>query len=130
MIGDRLKKLRQQKKLTQTEFANKIGISRGTYAHYEINKRQPDYETLIKIASFFNVSTDFLLGVTDNPQRDETKEQKLKEFLEQPGVPYDETRYIPEEKLKPLRELLETVLAERIPQYKEEQRKKNGTNGE
>lgn len=130
MIGDRLKKLRQQKKLTQTEFANKIGISRGTYAHYEINKRQPDYETLIKIASFFNVSTDFLLGVTDNPSRDETKEQKLKEFLEQPGVPYDETRYIPEEKLKPLRELLETVLAERIPQYKEEQRKKNGTNGE
>ena len=80
MIGDRLKKLRQQKKLTQTEFANKIGISRGTYAHYEINKRQPDYETLIKIASFFNVSTDFLLGVTDNPQRDETKEQKLKEW--------------------------------------------------
>ena len=124
MIGDRLKKLRQQKKLTQTEFANKIGISRGTYAHYEINKRQPDYETLIKIASFFNVSTDFLLGVTDNPQRDETKEQKLKDFIEQPGVPYDETRYIPEEKLKPLRELLETVLTERIPQRKEEQKKK------
>ena len=114
MIGEKLKRLRQKKKLTQTEFANKIGISRGTYAHYEINKRQPDYQTLIKIADFFNVSTDFLLGVTDNPSRDETKEQKLKEFLEQPGVPYDENTYIPEEKLKALRELLESV-AEKLP---------------
>ena len=122
MIGDKLKKLRQGKKLTQTEFADKIGISRGTYAHYEINKRHPDYQTLIKIAKFFDVSTDYLLGVTDNPSRDENKEQKLKEFLEQPGVPYDENTYIPEEKLKALRELLESV-AEKLPDP--EEREKN-----
>lgn len=120
MIGDKLKKLRQGKKLTQTEFADKIGISRGTYAHYEINKRHPDYQTLIKIAKFFDVSTDYLLGVTDNPSRDENKEQKLKEFLEQPGVPYDENTYIPEEKLKALRELLESV-AEKLPDTKEKE---------
>ena len=122
MIGDKLKKLRQGKKLTQTEFADKIGISRGTYAHYEINKRQPDYQTLIKIARFYDVSTDYLLGVTNNPSRDENKEQKLKEFLEQPGVPYDENTYIPEEKLKALRELLESV-AEKLPDHPDEKGK-------
>ena len=123
MIGDKLKKLRQGKKLTQTEFADKIGISRGTYAHYEINKRHPDYQTLIKIAEFFDVSTDYLLGVTNNPSRDENKEQKLKEFLEQPGVPYDENTYIPEEKLKALRELLESV-AEKLPDSEEREKDK------
>ena len=130
MFGKRLATVRKKQNLSQYALADRLGFSRGQIANYEQGKRQPDYETLIKIADFFGVSTDYLLGVTDNPSRDETKEQKLKDFIEQPGVPYDETRYIPEEKLKPLRELLETVLAERIPQYKEEQRKKNGTNGE
>lgn len=67
MLGNRLKKLRLQKKLTQEELAEKLGITRGTYAHYEINKRQPDYETLQKLADFFNVSVDYLLGRTDDP---------------------------------------------------------------
>ncbi|TCT23351.1 helix-turn-helix protein [Melghiribacillus thermohalophilus] len=67
MIGDKLRKLRNEYKLTQTELASKLGISRGTYAHYEINKRQPDYATLKKIADYFNVSVDYLLGRTDDP---------------------------------------------------------------
>ncbi|MED0665755.1 helix-turn-helix domain-containing protein [Bacillus badius] len=72
MLGDRLKELRQQRKLTQEEFAQKMGISRGTYAHYEINKRQPDYGTLQKIADFYNVTTDYLLGRTDSPETKST----------------------------------------------------------
>ncbi|AMA74192.1 MULTISPECIES: helix-turn-helix domain-containing protein [Aneurinibacillus] len=67
MLGDRLKKLRQQKNLTQEEIAKHLNISRGTYAHYEINKRQPDFATLQKFADFFNVSTDYLLGRIDDP---------------------------------------------------------------
>lgn len=69
MLGDRFKKLRSEKKLTQEELAAKIGVTRGTYAHYEINKRQPDYETLIKIADFFEVSTDYLLKGEDFHQQ-------------------------------------------------------------
>ncbi|MGX9293064.1 helix-turn-helix domain-containing protein [Bacillus sp. A015] len=61
MLGDRIRSLREKNNLTQEQMAKKIGISRGTYAHYEINKRRPDYETLIKIADLFNVSTDYLL---------------------------------------------------------------------
>lgn len=62
MFGERLKQLRADKKLTQQELANILKISRGTYAHYEIGKREPDQKTLILFAEFFNVSTDDLLG--------------------------------------------------------------------
>jgi len=72
MFGDRLKELRQQKNLTQEELARKMGISRGTYAHYEINKRQPDYEMLQKFADFYDVTVDYLLGRTDNPENKST----------------------------------------------------------
>ncbi|WP_144526170.1 helix-turn-helix domain-containing protein [Bacillus pumilus] len=67
MLGDRIRSLREKHNLTQEQIAKKIGISRGTYAHYEINKRRPDYETLIKIAEIFDVSTDYLVGRSDNP---------------------------------------------------------------
>ncbi|MEK4300885.1 helix-turn-helix transcriptional regulator [Oceanobacillus sp. FSL W8-0428] len=61
MLGERLKKLRKQHSLSQKELSKKLEISRGAYAHYEVNKRQPDYETLKKIANYFNVSLDFLI---------------------------------------------------------------------
>ncbi len=65
MLSERLKILRNEKKLSQRELANKLNISNGTIAMYETNKRQPDNETLTKIADFFNVSIDYLLGRTD-----------------------------------------------------------------
>lgn len=67
MLGERLVELRKQKGLTQEEFSSSLNISRGTYAQYEIERRQPDYDTLKKIADFFKVSIDYLLGRTDNP---------------------------------------------------------------
>jgi transcriptional regulator with XRE-family HTH domain len=60
-LGKRLKHLREVKGLSQTATAAKLGINRGTYAHYEIDKRRPDYETLIRIADFYEVTTDYLL---------------------------------------------------------------------
>ncbi|HML33801.1 helix-turn-helix domain-containing protein [Sporomusa sphaeroides] len=62
MLGEHLKQLRENKKLTQQEMADKIGIARGTYAHYEINRREPDNATLARLADFFGVTTDELLG--------------------------------------------------------------------
>ncbi|MGC2840418.1 helix-turn-helix domain-containing protein [Bacillus velezensis] len=73
MLGDRLKVLREKKDLTQDGVAKALDISRGTYAHYEINKRRPDYETLIKIADFFDVSIDYLLRGEDH-YRNKAKE--------------------------------------------------------
>jgi transcriptional regulator with XRE-family HTH domain len=61
MFGDRLKILREEKELTQEEIANHIGITKQAFSKYELNLRQPDYGTLIKLADFFNVSIDYLL---------------------------------------------------------------------
>ncbi|MCX7779647.1 MAG: helix-turn-helix domain-containing protein [Negativicutes bacterium] len=67
MLGEKLKSLREQKGITQQEMADILGIARGTYAHYEIDRREPDNATLARLADFFGVTTDYLLGRTDNP---------------------------------------------------------------
>lgn len=59
------KRLRTSSGLTQTEFAKKIGISRSTIGMYETGAREPDFEILERIADFFNVDMDYLLGRTD-----------------------------------------------------------------
>lgn len=59
------RRLRTSSGLTQTEFAERIGISRSTIGMYETGAREPDFEILERIADFFNVDTDYLLGRTD-----------------------------------------------------------------
>ncbi len=59
------KRLRTSSRLTQAEMAEKLGISRSTIGMYETGAREPDFETLEKIADFFNVDTDYLLGRTE-----------------------------------------------------------------
>ena len=59
------RKLRTSSNLTQSAIAAKIGISRSTIGMYETGAREPDFETLEKIADYFNVDIDFLLGRTN-----------------------------------------------------------------
>ncbi|WP_126425444.1 helix-turn-helix domain-containing protein [Brevibacillus marinus] len=63
-FGTRLKRLRQQMGLSQQELANRIGLNRSTYARYETDDNQADYQTLQKLADFFGTSVDYLLGRT------------------------------------------------------------------
>lgn len=65
MIGDTLKRLRTKKGLTSEELCSKIGIKGGSYRNYERNDRKPDYDTLVKLADFYGVTTDYLLGRPD-----------------------------------------------------------------
>ncbi|EPA4353963.1 helix-turn-helix transcriptional regulator [Listeria monocytogenes] len=62
MFANMLKKLRKNENLTQDQLASKIGITRDTLANYETGRREPDFTTLKNIASYFEVSTDYLLG--------------------------------------------------------------------
>lgn len=62
MFSERLRKLRRERNLTQTELANSLNVSNGTIAMWETEKRQPDLDMVSKIASFFNVSVDYLMG--------------------------------------------------------------------
>jgi len=65
MLNIRLRELRTEKKLTQADVAKFLKISHQAYNFYETGRREPDNETLQKIADFFDVSTDYLLGRTD-----------------------------------------------------------------
>ncbi|MCL1880598.1 MAG: helix-turn-helix domain-containing protein [Oscillospiraceae bacterium] len=64
MNYDKLKKLRESRDLLQKEVASEIGVSRECYSNYENGKNEPDYQILKKIATYFNVSIDFLLDAS------------------------------------------------------------------
>lgn len=59
-IGEVLRRLRKNKKLTQEELAKRMEVSVNTIKQYETNKREPQYQYLLKICDFFNVQPDFL----------------------------------------------------------------------
>ena len=62
---NRMKSLREEKGLTMKDVANCVGLPYTTYVNYEKGAREPSSETLIKIAKFFDVSVDYLIGRTD-----------------------------------------------------------------
>lgn len=62
MFGKRIVELRKRQGLTQAELARAMGISRSALSLYEIEKREPDIETLSKLASLFNVPVGYILG--------------------------------------------------------------------
>ena len=65
LLGSRLKELREEKGLTQKEVAAQLGLHSVTYLHYEKDQREPPLKILAEMAAFFEVSTDYLLGLTD-----------------------------------------------------------------
>lgn len=64
-IGARMKDLRRNRNISQTELAKHLGVSKSVISSYETGVHFPPYDILIKIANLFDVSTDYLLGVTD-----------------------------------------------------------------
>ena len=62
----RLKKLRKERKISQLKLALDLNMNQNSISRYENMERQADYETLIKIAEYFDVSIDYLLGRTEN----------------------------------------------------------------
>ena len=65
ILGQRLKELREEQGLTQKELAEKLHLHSVTYLHYEKSQREPPLSVLADMATFFNVSTDYLLALTD-----------------------------------------------------------------
>lgn len=66
MLPERLKKLRTNKEMSQRNLAGVLGVSQQTIGSWEVGRTSPDPEMINRIASFFNVSTDYLLG-NDTP---------------------------------------------------------------
>ncbi|MFD1441235.1 helix-turn-helix domain-containing protein [Lacticaseibacillus hegangensis] len=88
MLGDRLKKLRGDGR-TQEDVAKAIGVSRAAYSHFENNRNEPDNDTLKKLAQYYDVSIDYLLGKSDKPHyysltKKDTRaiDQKIKDIID------------------------------------------------
>lgn len=92
-LGQRLTFLRKEKDLSQAELAQRLNMGQSTIAMYERDKRSPDNKTLERLAGFFNVSVDYLLGLTDTRERPKINQSippsqapssKLMQVLEDP----------------------------------------------
>lgn len=62
-FGKRLRELRGSAK--QTDAAQELGINYSTYAMYEVDRREPNFDTLVSVAKHYGVTTDYLLGISD-----------------------------------------------------------------
>ena len=68
IFRERLRRLRTLKGLSQKRIAKELGVSDVGYRYYETGTRRPTFEVLPRLAIFFNVSTDYLLGLSDEPR--------------------------------------------------------------
>jgi len=76
-LGDRIRYLRESAELKQKDMALEFSLNENTWSQYETNKRTPDIDTIKKIAEYFNVSIEYLMGLTDvqyNPKEKEFRE--------------------------------------------------------
>ncbi len=65
----RLKDIREDHDITQKTLAEYLHIKQNTYSQYETGQRQLPIDVLVSLSHFFNTSTDYILGLTDNPKR-------------------------------------------------------------
>ena len=75
-FNENLKEARIKKGLSQKEVADNIGVAKSTYSLYESGNREPNVQTIKKIADFLGISADELLGLSDQP----TELEEIKNF--------------------------------------------------
>jgi len=127
-FSERLAELRKKHKMTQQELANKLGVSRGTIGMYEIGQRDPDTETVAEIAEIFNVSTDYLLGRTDDPNPPEkTIDDEIMSIMREMGpdvaIMFYDLKGMSQEEKENLKIFLQGLKARRKEKGEEEKRK-------
>ena len=78
-----LKRLREENKISQQKLANELKVSQSTVGMWENGKNKPEFDTLIKIADYFDVSVDYLLGKSENKNKpaDENISELDKELI-------------------------------------------------
>jgi HTH-type transcriptional regulator, competence development regulator len=86
MLGETIAKLRKEKGLSQYELADRLGFSRGKLSNYEQGSRQPDYDTLKKIADYFDVTIDYLLGREEKVKSKEDTLDEVNKLVKEYGI--------------------------------------------
>ena len=67
MLGERMKRLRKERKIPEKELSELMGVKIRAYQFYESGKNEPTISGLIALADFYDVTIDYLVGRTDNP---------------------------------------------------------------
>lgn len=102
MFARRLRQEREAQGWTQMYMAGLLGITNGTISGYERNYREPDIETLIKIANLLETSVDYLVGKTDCKGEYATISEKLCDHR----CPYQTTNDLPKEAVQSIKEFI------------------------
>lgn len=98
MFAERLKELRKAKGLTQIKFASDFHVANGTIAMWETGRREPDFETTQRIADYFGVSVDYLLGREDKKEAPTPKDERSITFDDFTYAMHNETKNLSQEK--------------------------------
>jgi HTH-type transcriptional regulator, competence development regulator len=85
-LGSNIKKLRERENISQKDFAQKIGISNVVLSRYEKDERKPDYDMLKRIADYFEVSIDFLLGREEKGNQKEDTLEEVNKLVKEYGI--------------------------------------------
>lgn len=97
MLAKRLKELREEKNLLQKDLAEILKITTSAYGFYEQGKRDPDTAVIQKLADFFDVTTDYLLGRSNVRTQQSIKiETKAYHNLDTSGLPEEDIRKVEE----------------------------------
>ncbi|MFT4414192.1 helix-turn-helix domain-containing protein [Fredinandcohnia humi] len=118
MFGQRLRELRVEHGYTMEEVGKKIGVKKSSYASYETKYRQPPLEKLKSFSRLYGVSVDYILGLTDEKNNEESFNIRLKEELRKRGIHWDGLS-IPEEVLLLLEKTLEDAIKKQSEHSKE-----------
>lgn len=110
MIGKIIKQLRKERDITQADLAKAVGVTTSSIGMYETGVRNPSYDVIVKLAKYFNVSTDFLLGNTVNdieelPDFEEEDTSELK-------ILFDKIRDLSEDDQKRINAIVEAFKRE------------------
>ena len=119
MDGKRLKRLRNEKKLTQSELGKIINVSKVSISGYESGDRTPDTDNLRRLADYFEVTSDYLLGRED--KRIESMDEELERILKDPqtNLMFNDWQGMDEEQRQEALRMIKFIL------YKDETKKRD-----
>lgn len=123
-LGKRIKQLRMKRNITQSQLGKIVGKTQIPISLYESGQRNPDPKTIEKFAEYFDVSIDYLFGRTDDVCGEKVVRKDMKQILEDNELNWDGIP-LSENDLRPIRDLLELVVKERLPKQKKYVRESN-----
>lgn len=116
LFGEKLRRIRKNRDITMKELGKRLGVAESTISGYENETRSPDIEMLQKIADYFGVSVDYLLGRVDSPN--EIKEDGTR-MISAAHLETDSTEDNPVRN-----EFIKKLIAQTIQEYEESKNRK------